>query len=44
MSERNYLSQSSVQEFLTARKRSSTFIATGVMLCIFFTDHFIAFN
>ena len=35
MSERNYLSQSSVQEFLTARKRSSTFIATGVMLCIF---------
>lgn len=35
MSERDYLSQSSVQEFLTARKRSSTFIATGVMLCIF---------
>lgn len=35
MSERNYLSQSSVQDFLSARKHSSTLIAIGVMLCIF---------
>ncbi len=35
MSQKNYLSQSSVQDFLSARKRSSTLIAIGVMLCIF---------
>ena len=35
MSQTKYLSQSSVQDFLSARKRSSTLIAIGVMLCIF---------
>ena len=35
MSRKKYLSQSSVQDFLSARKRSSTLIAVGVMLCIF---------
>ena len=35
MSQTKYLSQSSVQDFLTARKRSSTLIAIGVMLGIF---------
>lgn len=35
MPKENYLSQSSVQAFLSARRRSSTLIAIGVMLCIF---------
>ncbi|WP_240326213.1 hypothetical protein [Lactobacillus johnsonii] len=35
MSQTKYLSPSSVQDFLSARKRSSTLIAIGVMLCIF---------
>ena len=35
MSQKNSLSHSSVQDFLCARKRSSTLIAIGVMLCIF---------
>ena len=35
MSQTKCLSQSSVHDFLSARKRSSTLIAIGVMLCIF---------
>ena len=35
MSQKNSLSHSSVQDFLSARKRSSILIALGVMLCIF---------
>lgn len=35
MPNENQLSQASIQAFLSARRRSSTLIATGVMLCIF---------
>lgn len=35
MSQTKCLSQSSVHNFLSARNRSSTLIAIGVMLCIF---------
>lgn len=35
MSNENYISYSATQDFLSARRRSSTLIASGVMLCIF---------
>lgn len=35
MSNENYISYPATQDFLSAKRRSSTLIASGVMLCIF---------